>query len=42
MTGEDNGSYSRRTVREFTSQPVNEEVLPQLIDAAIHSPVFAH
>ncbi len=30
--------YSRRAVREFTSQPVNEEVLRQLIDAAIQAP----
>ena len=30
--------YSRRAVREFTSQPVDEEVLSQLIDAAIQAP----
>ncbi len=30
--------YRRRAVREFTSQPVNEEVLRQLIDAAIQAP----
>src|SRR6476469_3394776 len=30
--------YCRRAVREFTSQPVDEEVLRQLIDAAIQAP----
>lgn len=30
--------YCRRAVREFTSQPVDEEVLKQLIDAAIQAP----
>jgi nitroreductase len=30
--------YSRRAVREFTSQPVDEEVLRQLIDAATQAP----
>ena len=30
--------YSRRAVREFTSQPVHEQVLRQLIDAAIQAP----
>jgi nitroreductase len=30
--------YSRRAVREFTLQPVDEDVLRQLIDAAIQAP----
>ena len=30
--------YSRRAVREFTAEPVDEVVLRQLIDAAIHAP----
>ncbi|THD70465.1 MAG: nitroreductase [Bradyrhizobium sp.] len=30
--------YSRRAVREFTAEPVKEEVLRQLIDAAIQAP----
>jgi nitroreductase len=30
--------YSRRAVREFTAEPVKEEILRQLIDAAIQAP----
>ena len=30
--------YSRRAVREFTGEPVKDEVLRQLIDAAIQAP----
>ncbi|MGZ5876634.1 MAG: nitroreductase [Bradyrhizobium sp.] len=30
--------YSRRAVREFTPKPVDEEVLRQLVDAAIQAP----
>lgn len=30
--------YSRRAVREFTAEPVREEVLRQIIDAAIQAP----
>jgi len=30
--------YSRRAVREFTAEPVKEEVVRQLIDAAIQAP----
>ena len=30
--------YSRRAVREFTAEPVKEEVLRQLINAAIQAP----
>jgi nitroreductase len=30
--------YSRRAVREFTADPVNEKLLRQLIDAAIQAP----
>ena len=30
--------YTRRAVREFTTEPVDEKTLRQLIDAAIQSP----
>src|ERR1022692_3969820 len=30
--------YSRRAVREYTAEPVNEKLLRQLIDAAIQAP----
>jgi nitroreductase len=30
--------YSRRAVRDFTAEPVNEDVLRQLIDAAVQAP----
>jgi len=30
--------YSRRAVRDFTAEPVDEEVLRQLIDAAVQAP----
>lgn len=30
--------YSRRAVREFTAEPVDEKILQQLIDAAIQAP----
>ena len=30
--------YGRRAVREFTAEPVDEEVLRQLIDAAVQGP----
>ncbi len=30
--------YTRRTVREFTAEPVNESVIRDLIDAAIQAP----
>lgn len=30
--------YSRRAVREFTAEPVNEKILQQLIDAAVQAP----
>jgi nitroreductase len=30
--------YGRRAVREFTPKPVDEEVLRQLVDAAIQAP----
>ena len=30
--------YGRRAVREFTAKPVDEEVLRQLIDAAVQAP----
>ena len=30
--------YSRRAVREFTAEPVDEKTLRQLIDAAIQAP----
>lgn len=30
--------YRRRSVRKFTEQPISNEVIEQLIDAAIHAP----
>lgn len=30
--------YSRRAVREFTAEPVDEKILQQLIDAAVQAP----
>jgi nitroreductase len=30
--------YTRRAVREFTAEPVDEEILRQLIDAAVQAP----
>ena len=30
--------YTRRTVREFTAEPVNESIIRDLIDAAIQAP----
>jgi nitroreductase len=34
----DKAIYSRRAVREFTDEPVDEKTLRQLIDAAIQAP----